>query len=97
MALLVWSMFEKKSHLSPDLLGMIDVRRSVGVVGLSITLMCTYMVLPFLLFARYISMGVAADCKDLCQGVVLVNSAGLKANNGCATPTCKPCARGFAD
>eukprot|EP00752_Nemacystus_decipiens_P012696 g11248.t1 len=24
----------------------------------------------------YISMGVAADCKDLCQGVVLVNSAG---------------------
>lgn len=24
----------------------------------------------------YISMGVAADCKELCQGVVLVNSAG---------------------
>lgn len=23
-------------------------------------------------------MGVAADCKDLCQGVVLVNSAGPK-------------------
>lgn len=29
---------------------------------------------------RYISMGVAADCKELCQGVVLVNSAG----NGCS-------------
>ena len=27
---------------------------------------------------RYISMGVAADCKELCQGVVLVNSAGKR-------------------
>lgn len=27
---------------------------------------------------RYISMGVAADCKELCKGVVLVNSAGKR-------------------
>lgn len=25
---------------------------------------------------RYIAMGVAAECKELCRGVVLVNSAG---------------------
>lgn len=26
-------------------------------------------------------MGVAADCKELCQGVVLVNSAGMRVLN----------------
>lgn len=39
---------------------------------------------------RYISMGVAADCKELCRGVVLVNSAGtsVSAKGGNGRPTC---------
>lgn len=28
-------------------------------------------------------MGVAADCKDLCRGVVLVNSAGERMKDTC--------------
>ena len=32
---------------------------------------------------RYISMGLAAECRELCQGVVLVNSAGSSRYTTC--------------